>query len=153
MTLRTQVLAYLAAHTTLTLATVGPQGPWAAGLFYVNDGFDLYWLSDPATRHCQDIAADPRVAVAVQEDYRDWQRIQGVQMEGTAERLGRIDDAEDVMALYAAKFPFLANWRHPPDALAPSMAAARVYRFSPQRVLFIDNTQAFGYRGEVEPPF
>lgn len=34
---RGQVLNYLAAHCTL--ATTGPDGPWAAGLFYVNDAF------------------------------------------------------------------------------------------------------------------
>jgi uncharacterized protein YhbP (UPF0306 family) len=153
VTLRTQTLTYLAAHNTMTLATIGPEGPWAAALFYVNDGFRLYWLSDPLTRHSRDIAGNPHAAVTVQEDYRDWQLIQGVQMEGTVEQLGTIDEAEDVMRLDAAKFTFLANWRQPPAALAPSLAAARVYRFLPQRVLFVDNTQAFGYRGDVEPPF
>src|SRR5579884_3610471 len=67
-TLRDRVLAYLRHHNTLTLATWGPDGPWAAALFYVNDGFDLFWLSDPAARHSRNIAQSPRVAVAPHEE-------------------------------------------------------------------------------------
>lgn len=39
--LRFRVLAHLESHNTLTLATAGPDGPWGAGLFYVNDDFLL----------------------------------------------------------------------------------------------------------------
>lgn len=130
---------------------MGPDGPWAAALFYVSDGFTVYWLSDPRARHSQDIARAARVAVTIQEDYRDWRLIQGLQMEGTAERIGTLHAAAGPMRLYAAKYPFLRNWRTPPRALAKSLATARVYRFIPSRVLFIDNTRAFGYRAEVTP--
>ena len=34
----------------MTLATGGDQGPWAAALFYVHEGFTLYFLSSPAIR-------------------------------------------------------------------------------------------------------
>jgi len=87
--LRQQVLTYLQSHNTMTLATVGSDGPWAAGLFYVNDGFDLYWLSDPDTQHSRNIAHNPHVAVTIHEDYRDWRIIQGIQMEGAAEQVER----------------------------------------------------------------
>lgn len=147
--LREQALAYLAAHTTLTLATSGPEGPWAAALFYVNDGFDLYWLSDPATRHSQHILRSPRVAVAVHEDYRDWRIIQGLQMEGTAILLGPPDHVPHAMDLYVRKYPFLGDWRRPPAELAGALAVARVYRFRPDRVLLIDNTRGFGHRADV----
>ncbi len=53
------------------------------------------------------------------------------------------------MRLYAAKYPFLRNWRNPPLALAKALGTVRVYRFTPTRVLLIDNTKAFGHREEV----
>ncbi|MDR7481128.1 MAG: pyridoxamine 5'-phosphate oxidase family protein [Armatimonadota bacterium] len=149
--LRAQVLRYLETHNTLTLATVGPQGPWAAALFYVNDGLVLYWLSDPHARHSQNLASCPQVAVAIHEDYRDWQRIQGLQMEGTATPVGRPTDAEGPMRRYAAKYPFLGDWRAPPAALARALEIVHVYRFVPARVLFIDNTRGFGHREELQP--
>src|SRR5579884_2438627 len=74
-TLRDRVLAYLRHHNTLTLATWWPDGPWAAALFYVNDGFDLFWLSDPAARHSRNIAQSPRVAVAIREGSRPRTRL------------------------------------------------------------------------------
>jgi len=145
-----QALAYLETHNTLTLATIGPEGPWAAALFYVNDAFALYWLSDPQTRHSRNIARNPSVAVTVNEDYRDWRVIQGIQMEGRAEQIGPLAKASQAMGLYVAKYPFLGDWRNPPPVLAKALDAARMYRFTPRRVLFIDNTQGFGHRQEVE---
>jgi hypothetical protein len=149
-TLRRQALTYLETHNTMTLATVGPDGPWAAGLFYVNDGFDLYWLSDPDTRHSRNIAHNPRVAVAIHEDYRDWRIIQGLQMEGTAQMVGTILQAVRPMRLYVAKYPFLGDPLRPPPALAKALATVRVYRFTPTRAYFIDNTKGLGHREEVE---
>lgn len=148
--LRAQALAYLERHNTLTLATVGPDGPWAAALFYANDAFDLYWLSDPHTRHSQNLVHNPRVAVTIQEDYRDWRVIQGLQMEGTAAEVGPLTGAAHPMQLYAAKYPFLREWRTPPPVLAKALGAARAYRFTPTRALFIDNTRGFGHRQEVD---
>lgn len=148
-TLRQQALTYLQKHNTMTLATVGPDGVWAAGIFYVNDGFTLYWLSDPKTRHSQNIAYNPQVAVTVHEDYRDWRVIQGIQMEGQAELVGRIDPLSRPMRLYVEKYPFLGDLRNPPSALTRSLATARVYQFTPTGVYFIDNTRGLGHREEV----
>jgi len=147
--LRRQVLTYLQAHHTMTLATVGPEGPAAAALFYVNDGFDLYWLSDPHTRHSENIARTRGAAVTIQEDYRDWRMIQGIQMEGTAEQVGPPAEALHPMGLYVAKYPFLENWRTPPPALARALGPARMYRFRPNRVWFVDNAKGLGNREEV----
>jgi uncharacterized protein len=147
--LRRQVLTYLQTHHTLTLATVRLEGPWAAALFYVNDDFDLYWLSDPHTRHSENIARTHRAAVTIQEDYRDWQMIQGIQMEGSAEQVGPLAEALHPMGLYVAKYPFLENWRNPPPTLARALRPARMYRFRPSRVWFVDNARGLGNRQEV----
>jgi len=144
--LRQHVLQYLQSHNVMTLATVGPDGPWAAGLFYVSDGFDLYWLSNPESRHSRNIAHDAQVAVTIHEDYRDWRMIQGLQMEGLARDVGTPAQATRPMALYLAKYSFLSD---PPLPLAQALARMRVYRFKPTRIYFIDNTKGFGRREEV----
>jgi hypothetical protein len=38
---RDDALSYLEAHNVATLATNGPEGPWAAAVFYANTGFTL----------------------------------------------------------------------------------------------------------------
>ena len=144
--LRGRVQAYLAAHRVMTLATGGDEGPWAAAVFYVHDGWRLYFLSDPASRHCRDIAQNPRVAVTIQEDYPDWQEIKGIQLEGTAARLSGTEE-ERVRSLYSAKFPLL---RDPPDAIARAMSRIGWYRVAPGRAWFVDNSIAFGRRDEID---
>src|SRR5262249_13082102 len=72
---RACVLASLAAPTTVSLATVADGRPWAATVFYANVGTDLYFLSEPKTRHCTNILASGVVAATINEDYRDWQQI------------------------------------------------------------------------------
>ena len=80
-------LDYLAGHHVMTLATYGPEGLWAAAVFYANDGFQLYFLSAGHTRHARNMAASPQAAATIQEDYADWAAIKGIQLEGTVRPL------------------------------------------------------------------
>lgn len=137
--------AYLAAHHVMTLATVGPDGVWAAAVFYAEDGFALTFLSAGHTRHAQAIAANPQVAATVQEDYHDWPSIQGIQLSGTVHRL---DGAarEATIARYRAKYTFIAQ---PIPALVTALAKVNWYRLEPNLVYFVDNTKGFGHRDRV----
>ena len=144
--LRGRVQAYLGARHVMTLATAGDQGSWAAAVFYVHEGWALYFVSAPGSRHCRDIARSPRVSVTIQEDYSDWTEIKGVQLEGAASRLTG-SHAERAQELYAAKFPLL---RDPPAAIAQAMARISWYRIVPGRAWFIDNSIAFGHRDEID---
>jgi uncharacterized protein len=143
--LRRQVLEYLAAHNVVTLSTSGPAGPWAAAVFYVNEGLRLYFLSSPRSRHAQDLAADPRVAAAVHEDYRDWPGIKGIQLEGRATPVPDAD-VERVRAIYAAKFPVVAGDPKAPPEIAAALAGVRWYALTPEALFFIDNSAGFGQR-------
>ena len=44
-----EVLDYLGARKTLTLATSGSDGAWAATLTYVNDGSAIYIWTKPSS--------------------------------------------------------------------------------------------------------
>ena len=144
--LRKRILAYLAAHHVMTVATAEP---WAAAVFYVNEGFDLYFLSSPRSRHCTRIADDPRVAVTIQEDCSDWRSIRGVQLEGTAERVSGTEEAR-VRALYGRKFPVIDQAHGAAAAIARALARIRWYRIVPLGVHFVDNAVGFGHRGYVD---
>src|SRR4030095_14937722 len=103
--LRQQVLSYLEPHNTMTLGTCSGDAPWAATVFYASDDLCLYFFSVPDSRHCQNLAANPRVAVTVQEDYHDWRRIKGIQLEGTAILVDSMIEKAKAMAIYARKYP------------------------------------------------
>ncbi len=142
---RELALAYLATHQVMTLATTGPQGVWAAAVFYVNDGFDLMFLSAGHTRHAQNITAVSHVAATIQEDYRDWQQIQGIQLEGSVSLLRDVS-RETAITRYQQKYPFLAQ----ADAtMQAALAKANWYVLRPDRLYFIDNSLGLGHRDEV----
>jgi uncharacterized protein len=146
--LRTRVLDYLDRHNVMTLATEGPEGPWAAAVFYVNDGLRLYFLSSPKSRHCENLAASPRAAVTIQEDYRDWPDIKGIQLEG---RVAPVSDAElaKVRARYGAKFPAVGKIAQAPPSIVAAFAKVRWYALTPEALHFIDNSVAFGHRARL----
>jgi len=133
----------------MTLATGGDQGPWAAAVFYVHEGWALYFLSAQSSRHCRNIAQSPRVSATIQEDYADWREIKGVQLEGIATRLTG-DEEKRIRDLYAAKYPFLRSPAETPAAIANAMAKVSWYRVAPERAYFIDNSVAFGHREEID---
>jgi uncharacterized protein len=145
--LRTRVLEYLDRHNVMTLATVGPEGPWAAAVFYVRDGLRLVFLSSPGSRHSQNLSASPRAAATIQEDYRDWPEIKGIQLEG---RVAAVEEAElaRVRALYGAKFPVVGMISEAP-AIVAALAKVRWYALTPEALYFIDNSAGFGHRARL----
>jgi uncharacterized protein YhbP (UPF0306 family) len=143
--LRSSALNYLQQHQVMSLATSGPGGIWAAAVFYVNHDFDIYFLSAATSRHSVNIATNSKVAVTIQEDYRDWKEIKGIQSEGHTVRLSGREQAHAV-ALYAKKFPLITS---APPAIAKALRKVSWYRFSPTRLYFVDNSTAFGKRDEI----
>jgi uncharacterized protein YhbP (UPF0306 family) len=129
----------------MTLATRAGEDLWAAAVFYVNQEFDLLFLSAAHTRHAGHIAQHPRVAATVQDNVSDWPSIKGIQLEGEVEQLAGRAQAEAI-ALYLARFPFLAG---APTAIRAALERVNWYRLRPDRLYFIDNSQAFGHRDRV----
>lgn len=147
--LRARVQDYLREHHVATLASSGSEGIWAAAVFYVNDGYTLYFLSSPTSRHCRNLAYEPGVAVTIQEDCADWQDIKGVQIEGVAAEIAGPEE-EHARKLYGQKFAVVGKLAQAPAAIVKAMAKVRWYKVIPQRFYFIDNSAGFGQRDEVE---
>ena len=142
---RESALAYLRNHQVMTLATAGADGVWAAAVFYVNEGFDLYFLSAHHTRHARHIAEGDRVAATIQEDYDGWEEIKGIQLEGVA-RVLEGAERETAILLYEEKYPFVAQ---ADQQMQAAMARVDWYRLRPHLLYFIDNSRGFGFRDRV----
>jgi uncharacterized protein len=149
--LKQQVLKYLETHNTMTLGTCSDDVPWAATVFYASDDFRLYFFSVPDSRHCQNLAANPRVAVTVQEDYHDWQKIKGIQLEGTAILVDSIIEKAKAMTVYARKYPEVIKlFTNPASGLFhKAFLKVKFYCVVPEKLFFIDNEQGFGKRQEL----
>jgi len=145
-----KVRQYLDAHNVATLATCDRQGPWAAAVFYVCDGGTFYFLSAPDSRHALALNENPQVALSVQEDYRDWREIKGVQLEGVATELAG-EEEELARRLYGGKFPVVGVLAKAPSSIVKALGKVRWYKVTPRRLYFIDNSLGLGHREELDP--
>lgn len=150
--LKSQVLDYLRSHNTMTLATCADGTPWAATVFYASDDLDLYFFSAPDSRHCQNLALNPRVAVTIQEDYKDWRAIKGIQIEGTVMLIDEVLEKTKAMAIYARKYADVIKLFTDPASgvFYKAFLKVKFYRVVPKLVLYIDNQQGFGNRQELQ---
>lgn len=149
--LKEDILSYMESHNTMTLGTCQGDLPWAATVFYASDGFRLYFFSAPDSRHCQNLSANPRVAVTIQEDYHDWQRIKGIQLEGRVAAIDSMIEKGKAMAIYARKYPEIMRvFTNPASAVFyKAFLKVRFYCVVPERLFYIDNEQGFGNRQEL----
>lgn len=166
--LRESVLKYLQEHNTMILASSVDNIPWSCAIFYANDGFSLYFLSSIKTRHAQNIAGNHCVSATVTEDYKNWTKIKGVQLEGVAMPLTEDEDKMKAIKVYLGKYPFvhpfLAKIMAPfPRVFSflqklaralPSMpdfttTPADFYRLDAKHVWFVDNERGLGNRKEI----
>lgn len=141
---RQQALALLASQYVLTLATQDEAGVWAAAVYYVNQGFDCYFLSQPGSRHARAVEDSPQAAITVNPCHVPWQQIQGVQAEGDVLRLSG-SEAEFAQRLYSQRHPFVTQ-----GTLAALLERVTWYRFIPQKLYFIDNARGLGKRVSID---
>lgn len=135
---------YLRTHRKMTLATVTLDGrPLAHTVEYVSDnGPVLFFATKKTTRKAQNIMKNANVSFAVDEDYDDWMKIQGVQVEGRATILSEEKDIQYAANLFLKKFPFVAEFTPDPDMV--------FVKIEPVAGFFLDNTKGFAHRDEVK---
>lgn len=149
-TLKAEIMAFLDAHTVLSLATAGKEGAHAASVMYARDGFSLFWVSDPTTRHSRELEAESRVAVTIAPHYEDFRLIRGLQIHGRAHRLEGSAERTRGIALLAARFPFLEAFLTGPAGLRSQLDKAALYRLEPGRIVLVDNARGFGHRDVLD---
>jgi uncharacterized protein YhbP (UPF0306 family) len=125
-----EVLDYLGDQKTLTLATSGEDGPWAATLTYVNDGPDLYVWMRPNSTTVRHIDNNPTAAFTIDEYSEDWRETKGIQGRGNClvlqgQQIARAAD------LFGEKYPQLRPG---------STSAVIFFRIEPEALEFIDNS-------------
>ena len=149
--LKQQVVDYLKNHNTMTLATCTGDLPWAATVFFASEELKLYFFSAPESRHCQNLAGNSTVAVTVQEDYKDWRKIKGIQLEGRVMLVDGMIEKAKALAIYGLKYPEVIKLFTDPSSGVFHQAFLKVkfYCVVPERLFFIDNEQGFGKRQEL----
>ena len=143
---------FIAAQNTLTLATTNADGsPQACDLFYVYADDAFYFLSDPKTRHVQNLLRDPRVSATIHGAARGWQDIRGVQIDGIAAHVDDRAERARAFAQYLVRYAFVREFLPSIEMLGRAheiFGVVELYRLTPRWLRWIDNTETFGYKTE-----
>ncbi len=143
--MRPVLLEFLNRQSTMALGTAGLADgrPQVAPLFFASDErLNLYWISDPDSRHSKNITDWNDTAAAIFTETWEYGAIKGVQAEGDAYDVTDPAERERALALYRAKFPFVN------ERFAALIQESVIYVLRPRWVRWIDNERKFGYKQE-----
>jgi len=136
----------LASVSTLGMATVDEAGrPHAANVnFAADDSLNLYFVSNPASAHCQHIARNSIIAATAYSTFQRPEEIRGVQLRGRCEPIAH-DDFDRVWGTFLRKFPYA-------QAMEQRVRQEQFYRIAPVWFRCIDNSVRFGFKWETSWP-
>lgn len=142
------------SETTLALATTGKSGAWAAPVYYVFHDGAFQFFSSPDSRHIRESLESGQAAAAIYPSASSWRQIRGLQMSGRIRKVRPGPKALGAVLAYAAKYPFIRDFFDSEEAVdlerIASRFRARLYRFEPDLVLYLDNRVRFGFREAIE---
>ena len=130
MNIDQRITTFILKHHVLTLATVGGDNlPYVANCFYAYDTLRnrIIFTSDLSTRHAQEMTLNPRVALSIVRETRIVGCVEGIQIEGVAER-----GNDEAKRLYIKRFPYAA------------VAPLTLWEVEPTRMKLTDNKLGFG---------
>ena len=84
--LRKLILEVLEEGYFMSLATFDKNGVWVSDVIYIHDGLDIFWMSDPNTRHSKAILTNPQVAGTITISGQGEDNL-GIQFSGLAEKI------------------------------------------------------------------
>lgn len=134
------ILSILAEGQDMTVASLLPDGaPHAVVVSYASDGLKLYFGTSPASQKAQNLARDPRVAIAITLPYRDWSEIRGLSLQGHARRLPPGPETDQAGLLFLSKFSELAQY------VSTDGEGLALFEVTAQSVSVLDYRRGFGH--------
>jgi len=148
----------------MTIATGSSRGGWSAPVYFVFKHRCFYFFSSPEARHIVDSLPEFRdpscpefsrqnqecfsVGVSIFLDAASFQGIKGLQMRGTIQEAAEKKEAFAAAAAYVKKYGLAVTGK---DGLGFIMKTyrARLYRFVPESVHYMDNAAGLGTRTRV----
>ena len=140
-TIRKRILDVLKRHNIMTVATVRPDGyPQATTVTYVNDGLTLYFGCDGSSQKVRNIKRNRKVSLTIDHDEKNWNKIRGISLGGTAELVARKRKTfQRAFKLMTKKFPELGKLS---DAEMEDFAVVKI---SPKVISLLDYTKGLGH--------
>lgn len=141
--IRRKILALLAEHRIMTIATLRPDGwPQATTVGYASEGLTLYFLCGLESQKARNLARDDRVSITIDHDVPQVMEIAGLSMAGRAQPVTDPGEAEKVLRLLMKKYPKQESTALP---AMPKPSDVRIFRVTPTVISVLDYTKGFGH--------
>ena len=143
--LRSAVLRILDEHRIMTLATNRPDGwPQATVVGYANDGLKLYCFVSRLGQKFSNIMRDPRVSVAIGDDFKQPLDIKGLSLAAKASIITDTVEFDRACDIFLKRYPEYATWPRPNPSVSPML------RLTPTVVSVLDYSKGFGHSDLVK---
>ena len=134
------ILRIMKGHNLLTLATLRSDGyPQATTITFANDGLTIYAVIGKDSQKAKNIRKNNKVSLTIDRDYKDWNKIRGLSMGGTAEVLRAGAKKDHAQALLVEKFPEMKQMG------TNDYANLAFLKISPEVISVLDYTKGFGH--------
>ena len=135
-----QLLDFLKSQRLMSLATFG-NGICACNVYYaVDDGFNLYFMSEPSSDHCKNIAQSNTIACTVADSRQKvTDKKIGVQIKGTAEKTDHPEKIKLALSLWNKAnpgFEAVINFKN----IQENSIKSKVYTVTPSEMKFLNET-------------
>lgn len=127
------ILKFLKTGKLMAVATDG-DFPWIATVYYTFDqNLNLYFLSDPATLHAQQIIKNPKVAVSIANSSQDINKPKrGLQLSGIAQQISGLDKIKHALDLWKTNLKVIN------PKLTYKVVTGRMFKITPKRIKLFD---------------
>jgi len=135
-----QIIGLLNYHRIMSVATNREDGwPQATIVGYANDGLIIYCFIGHDSQKYANIMRDPRISIAIANDYPQPLMIKGMSMAARAvevEDSGEIDHATTILLQRYPEYKVMPR---------PNPAAVPMLRITPEIVSILDYSKGFGH--------
>ncbi len=146
MNSKQKLLQYLKSQRLISLST-GSDKPWTSNVYYtVDDDFNLYFLSEPESKHCTDIKENPNISCSIADsNQKVTDKKVGAQIQGTIIQLTDVEQINQVLDSWNKVnpgFENIINW----DNMQKKVIKSKVYKVKPTLIKFL-NEELYGPEG------
>lgn len=135
-----QIIELLDQHRILTIATNRPDGwPQATVVGYANDGLIVYCFIARDSQKFANVAIDPRVSLAIANDYPQPLQIKGLSIAARAVVVQDEGERGHAISILLRRYP---EYKVMPP---PDPAAVPMLRITPELVSVLDYSKGFGH--------
>jgi len=135
-----QIVDLLNQHRIMSVATNRPDGwPQATIVGYANDGLIIYCFIARDSQKFANIMRDPRISIAIANDYPQPLMIKGLSLAARAVEVADPGEIDHAAAILLRRYPEYKVMPRPDPAAVPML------RITPEIVSILDYSKGFGH--------